>query len=81
MNSRILQKMLPIAVVPVIGVIVTLMLQSNFYINLFTLTLLWAVFALSWNIISGYAGLISFGHAVFWGVGAYTIVCYRFHTT
>ncbi len=74
MNSRILQKMLPIAVVPVIGVIVTLMLQSNFYINLFTLTLLWAVFALSWNIISGYAGLISFGHAVFWGVGAYTIV-------
>ncbi len=74
MHTRILQKMLPIAIVPIIGVIVTLMLQSNFYINLFTLTLLWAVFALSWNIISGYAGLISFGHAVFWGVGAYTIV-------
>lgn len=26
----------------------------------------------SWNIISGYCGYVSFGHVVFWGVGAYT---------
>ena len=28
--------------------------------------------ALAWNIAGGYAGLISFGHSAFFGVGAYT---------
>ena len=28
----------------------------------------------SWNILSGYAGYVSFGHVVFWGVGAYGTV-------
>jgi len=37
-----------------------------------TLTLLWATVGLSWNIISGYAGQVSFGHALFVGIGAYT---------
>src|ERR1700681_275483 len=36
------------------------------------LTYLWAGLALAWNIAGGYAGLISFGHAAFFGVGAYT---------
>jgi branched-chain amino acid transport system permease protein len=35
------------------------------------LTFLWAGLALAWNIAGGYAGLISFGHAAFFGVGAY----------
>jgi branched-chain amino acid transport system permease protein len=35
-------------------------------------TFLWAGLALSWNIAGGYAGLISFGHAAFFGLGAYT---------
>src|SRR5579859_4792442 len=39
-----------------------------------TLILVWASFGLSWNIFSGYTGLISFGHAVFFGLGAYTTV-------
>ena len=30
-----------------------------------------AVFALSWNLLFGYAGLVSFGHAAFFAVGAY----------
>ena len=30
------------------------------------------VFALSWNILFSYAGLVSFGHAAFFGIGAYT---------
>jgi branched-chain amino acid transport system permease protein len=34
--------------------------------------LVWATFGLSWNILSGYTGLISFGHAAFFGIGAYT---------
>lgn len=35
-------------------------------------TFLWAGLALAWNIAGGYTGLISFGHAAFFGVGAYT---------
>jgi branched-chain amino acid transport system permease protein len=36
------------------------------------LTFLFAGLALAWNIAGGYAGLISFGHAAFFGIGAYT---------
>ena len=44
------------------------------------LTLIQAVFALSWNLLFGYAGLASFGHAGFFAVGAYfTGACLRYH--
>ena len=36
------------------------------------LTFLWAGLALAWNLSGGYANLISFGHAAFFGIGAYT---------
>ncbi|MGH3366043.1 MAG: branched-chain amino acid ABC transporter permease [Nocardioidaceae bacterium] len=34
-------------------------------------TLTFAIMGVSWNIMSGYAGLFSFGHAAFFGIGAY----------
>jgi branched-chain amino acid transport system permease protein len=36
-----------------------------------TETVIWGLFALSLNLILGYAGIISLGHAAFFGVGAY----------
>ena len=47
------------------------------------LTFLYAGLALAWNIAGGYAGLISFGHAAFFGVGAYTstILLVRYNVT
>ena len=36
-----------------------------------TLVFLWAAVGGSWNIISGYGGQMAFGHAVFFGIGAY----------
>jgi ABC-type branched-subunit amino acid transport system ATPase component/ABC-type branched-subunit amino acid transport system permease subunit len=38
-----------------------------------TLVPIWAVLGLSWNLLSGYTGLVSFGHAAFFGLGAYTV--------
>jgi branched-chain amino acid transport system permease protein len=38
-----------------------------------TLVPIWAVMGLSWNLLSGYTGLVSFGHAAFFGLGAYTV--------
>src|SRR6185436_8735519 len=43
------------------------------------LTYLWAGLALAWNIAGGYAGLISFGHAAFFGIGAYTSTILSVH--
>jgi ABC-type branched-subunit amino acid transport system ATPase component/ABC-type branched-subunit amino acid transport system permease subunit len=48
-------------------------LRSEYYQLVLTYVLLWAVLSLAWNILSGYAGYFSFGHAVFWGLGAYTV--------
>ncbi len=42
------------------------------FLDIVVLTFLWAGLALAWNIAGGYAGLISFGHAAFFGIGAYT---------
>ena len=38
-----------------------------------TLVLIWAIMGLGWNMLSGYSGMISFGHAAFFGLGAYTV--------
>ncbi|OZF29373.1 branched-chain amino acid ABC transporter permease [Rhodococcus sp. 14-2483-1-2] len=35
-------------------------------------TLIFAVMAVAWNIMSGFGGMFSFGHAAFFGIGAYT---------
>jgi len=34
-------------------------------------TLIFALLAVSWNVMSGYGGMFSFGHAAFFGIGAY----------
>ncbi len=48
-------------------------LKSAYYQLVLTQVLLWAVLSLAWNLLSGYSGYFSFGHAVFWGLGAYTV--------
>src|SRR6478609_7867566 len=45
---------------------------SQHMLDLILLSFLWAGLALAWNIAGGYAGLISLGHAAFFGIGAYT---------
>jgi len=37
-----------------------------------TVLLIWALFALSLGLMWGYAGLLSFGHSAYFGLGAYT---------
>jgi ABC-type branched-subunit amino acid transport system ATPase component/ABC-type branched-subunit amino acid transport system permease subunit len=54
-------------------VLLTLMLKSAYYQLVLTQVLLWAVLSLAWNLLSGYSGYFSFGHAAFWGLGAYTV--------
>ncbi|WP_427184325.1 ABC transporter permease subunit [Bordetella bronchialis] len=53
---------------------VALLVDNTYHQLIFTLVLVWACFGLSWNMLSGYTGLVSFGHAAFFGLGAYATV-------
>ena len=53
---------------------VALFLDNSYYQLVMTVVLVWAVMGLAWNVLSGYSGLISFGHAAFFGLGAYFVV-------
>ena len=48
------------------------MFMSRFLLSLGVLILFWAHLGNAWNLMAGYAGQFSFGHAVFYGIGAYT---------
>jgi branched-chain amino acid transport system permease protein len=46
---------------------------GTFYTELVTKVMILAIFALSLDVLVGYTGLVSFGHAAYFGVGAYTL--------
>lgn len=58
-----------LAIVP----IVANMLSEPFYITLLCRVLIFAIAAVSLDFILGYAGLVSFGHAAYFGIGAYVV--------
>lgn len=45
----------------------------QYQLALLTEMIIFALFAVSYNLLLGYAGLLSFGHAMFFGLGAYTV--------
>ena len=49
------------------------MLNQPFYLDLVRRVMIFAIAALSLNLILGYGGMISFGHAAYLGVGAYAV--------
>jgi branched-chain amino acid transport system permease protein len=55
----------------VIAVLVPLS-GSRFYVFMGTDILIFALFAVSLNLLLGYTGLVSFGQAAYFGIGAYT---------
>src|SRR3972149_11518111 len=48
------------------------LLVGEFWVHVFTEILILGLFAVSFNMIFGYMGQLSFGHAAYYGVGAYT---------
>jgi branched-chain amino acid transport system permease protein len=45
---------------------------STYVMHILILVLMWSVIGMAWNLLGGYTGQVSFGHAAFFGVGAYT---------
>jgi ABC-type branched-subunit amino acid transport system ATPase component/ABC-type branched-subunit amino acid transport system permease subunit len=79
MMMRGWRSLLPILVFTALYAVVSLSVTNSYYQLVMTLVPVWAIFGLSWNLLSGYTGLISFGHAAFFGVGAYTVVLCQIH--
>ena len=49
------------------------LVHDSYYQLILTLVPIWAALGLGWNLFSGMSGLVSFGHASFFGIGAYTV--------
>ncbi len=56
----------------VIGLLAVLALPWLIYPPIATDIVCWALFAVALDLLLGYTGLLSFGHAAFWGTSAYT---------
>jgi branched-chain amino acid transport system permease protein len=44
---------------------------SSYLMHIFIFVIMWAVIGMAWNLLGGYCGQVSFGHAAFFGTGAY----------
>ena len=67
------RNLIVLAILSVAYLVLTLFVTNSYYQLILTLVPVWALFGVSWNILSGYGGQLSFGHASFFGIGAYTV--------
>ncbi len=67
---------LPTRVIAVVFVLTLLLLpiltQDMYILRILAIASIFAIFAASWDLLSGFVGQVSFGHALFFGVAAYT---------
>lgn len=72
MPRRFTARQIWIAATVAVAILYPLLVELPFYRHVGILVLMWATLASAWNILGGYAGQISVGHGVFFGIGAYT---------
>ncbi len=54
-----------------------LAVRNSFLLHVGILMLMWTLLGAAWNVLGGFAGQVSFGHAALFGIGAYaTIILY-----
>src|SRR2546421_6547860 len=64
-----------LALVPAVATVA----EAPFYIGLFARIIVFAIAAVSLDLILGYGGMVSFGHAAYLGIGAYAVGILAFH--
>ncbi len=63
-----------IAIIFFVALFITpLITDKDYYLFVITMSNILVIFAVSWDLLSGYSGQVNFGHALFFGVGAYTV--------
>jgi branched-chain amino acid transport system permease protein len=55
-----------------VALLLPVLLPHPFVLSIATQAVIWALLAASWDLLSGYTGQVSFGHAGFFALGAYT---------
>jgi len=63
----------------VVMAVTPLMIHDTHFQHLLIMLLLYATLSQAWNLIGGYAGQVSFGHAVFFGIGSYAAMAPLIH--
>jgi branched-chain amino acid transport system permease protein len=53
--------------------------QDPYWLRILIMASIFAIFAASWDLLSGFTGQMSFGHALFFGVAAYTSALLNLH--
>jgi len=62
---------MPLAVAALLA-LVPLLPLSSYLMHIFILVIMWSIIGMAWNLLGGFTGLVSFGHAAFFGLGAYS---------
>jgi branched-chain amino acid transport system permease protein len=68
-----------IAVFVAAGVVLPFVAPNKFVLTVASLALIYAILAVSWDLLIGFAGLVSFGHAGFFGLGGYAAALITYH--
>ena len=55
-----------------VALIFPIVVENEYVLHLLILIAMWTILGSTWNLLGGYAGQVSFGHAAFFGIGAYT---------
>ncbi|NTC82581.1 branched-chain amino acid ABC transporter permease [Agrobacterium tumefaciens] len=72
-------RLTPLVMVVAIIIVVPLIAPSNYYLRLASLVSIFALTAIGLNLLMGYAGQVSLGHAGFMGIGAYSVALAPVH--
>jgi branched-chain amino acid transport system permease protein len=68
-----MKKLVAVAVLVCLFPLAMQAIDQGFYISFATRILIYAMAAASLNLVLGYGGMVSFGHAAFFGAGAYIV--------
>jgi branched-chain amino acid transport system permease protein len=79
LGTNLRRQALLIAAFGIVYAVATAFAQNSYYQLIMTLVPVWAVMGLAWNVLSGYSGFVSFGHAAFFGLGAYSLALAQIH--
>lgn len=60
------------AVLAVFLAVFPLVVSSPYFLRIATVALMYVMMTLSMNLLTGFGGMMSLGHAAFWGIGSYT---------
>ena len=72
------KKFLPLLILVILA-LVPAFERNPYILHMMIMVLIWISLGQSWNLLGGFTGQISFGHAAFYGVGAYSAGLLYFH--